>query len=90
MSVLLDTSYLGWGVFKIVVGLPFCWWYVPDRFEEPAVVEPVHIFEGGVLALVTASPRRPLVDKFCLVEADDGFGEGVELLCQIRDCGGCG
>ena len=41
------------------------------------MVEPVHIFEGGVLDLVPVTPRRPLVDKFCLVEADDGFGEGV-------------
>ena len=23
----------------------FCWWPVPDPFEEPAVVEPVHLLE---------------------------------------------
>ena len=51
-------------MFKIVVGLPFCWWYVPDGFEKPAVVEPVHVLEGGVLDLVEVTPRGPLVDKF--------------------------
>ena len=46
-------------------------------FGESPVVEPVHIFEGGVLDLVPVLPRRLLVDKFCLVEADHRFGEGV-------------
>ncbi len=41
------------------------------------MVEPVHIFEGGVLDLVEVTPRCPLVDKFCLVEADDRLGPGV-------------
>ena len=72
-----DTCYLGWGVLLMVVGLPFCGWYVPDGFEEPSVVEPVDVFEGGVLDLVEVTPRGPLVDEFCLVEADDGLGGGV-------------
>ena len=67
---LLDTSYLGWGVFKMVVGLPFRRGYVPYGFEEPPVVEPVDVFEVGVLDLVPVFPWRPLVDEFGLVQAD--------------------
>ena len=62
----------------MVVGFFFCWWFVSDGFEEAAVVEPVDVFEGGVLDLVPVFPRRPVVDKFCLVEADHGLGEGVD------------
>ena len=41
------------------------------------MVEPVDVLEGGVLDLVPVPPWSPLSDEFCLVEADDGFGEGV-------------
>ena len=41
------------------------------------MVEPVHIFECGVLDLVEVLPGSAFVDEFCLVQADDGFGEGV-------------
>ena len=61
----------------MVVGLPFCRWDVSDGFEKPAVVEPVHVFEGGVLDLVEVLPRSAFVDEFCLVQTNDGFGEGV-------------
>ena len=75
--VLLDTSYLGWGVLLMVVGLLFCRWDVSDGFEKAPVVEPVDVFEGGVLDLVEVLPRSAFVDEFCLVQTDDGFGEGV-------------
>ena len=88
-SVLRDTSYLGWGVLLMAVGLPFCWWYVSDGFEETAVVEPVHVFEGGVLDLVTVTPRRPLVDKFCLVQADHRLSQGVDAPI-VKYCGSGG
>ena len=45
--------------------------------REPAVVEPVDVFEGGVLEVVEVLPGSAFVDEFCLVQADDGFGEGV-------------
>ena len=63
----------------MVVGLLFCWWDVSDGFEKPSVVEPVHVFEGGLLDLVEVLPRSAFVDEFefCLVQADDRFGEGV-------------
>ena len=53
------------------------------------MVEPVHIFEGGVLDLVEVTPRGPLVDEFCLVEADDGLGEGVDAPI-VKYCGSGG
>ena len=61
----------------MVVGLLLCWWDVSYWFEESSVVEPVHVLEGGVLDLVPVLPWSPLSDEFCLVEADDGLGEGV-------------
>ena len=68
----------------MVVGLLFCWWDVSDGFEKPPVVEPVHVFEGGVLDLVEVLPRSAFVDEFCLVQADDGFGEGVVVRIPNR------
>ena len=41
------------------------------------MVEPVDVFEGGVLDLVEVAPWSLLADEFCLVQADDRFGEGV-------------
>jgi len=41
------------------------------------VVEPVDVFEGGVLDLVEVAPWSPVVDEFCLVEADHRLGQGV-------------
>ena len=32
----------------VVGGLLFCGWDASDGFEKPPVVEPVHVFEGGV------------------------------------------
>ncbi len=73
VSVLRDTSYLGWGVFKMVVGLPFLLVGVSDGFEESAVVEAVHVLEGGVLEVVGVAPWSLLSDEFDLVQADDSF-----------------
>ena len=41
------------------------------------MVEPVHVFEGGVLDLVTVLPRGLLVDRFCFTEANDRLGQGL-------------
>ena len=65
---------LWWGVFTVVSGLLLCGWDVPDGFEEPAVVEPVHIFEGGVLDLIEVAPWSPRVDEFGLLQADHRLG----------------
>ena len=60
------TPASGAGVL-MVVGLLFCWWDVSDGFEKPSVVEPVDVFEGGVLDLVEVLPGSAFVDEFCLV-----------------------
>ncbi len=60
-------SQRGWCVVTIVVGLPLCWWFVPVWFEQSPVVEPVDVFEGGVLDLVTVTPWGLFVDEFCFV-----------------------
>ena len=41
------------------------------------MVEPVDVFEGGVLDLIKVAPWSLRADEFCLVEADDGLCEGV-------------
>ena len=68
-----------WGVLVMVVGLLFGGWDVSDGFEQPAVVEPVHVFEGGVLDLVEVTPWSPIVDQFCFVEADHRLVTGSTL-----------
>lgn len=50
---------------------------VPDWFEEPPVVEPVDILEGGVLDLVEVAPWSSGPDVFGLVQADDKLRQGV-------------
>ena len=41
------------------------------------MVEPVDVFEGCVLEMVKVPPWSFLSDEFCLVQSDDGFGEGI-------------
>jgi hypothetical protein len=58
-------------------GLELDRWDVPDGFQEPAVVEPVDPFQGGVLDLVQALPGAAPADQLGLVQADDGLGQRV-------------
>ena len=48
-----------------------------DRFQEPAMVEPVDPLQGGVFDLVDALPRAAPADQFGLVQPDDGLGQRV-------------
>ena len=41
------------------------------------MVEPVDVFEGGVFEVVEVPPWSFLSDEFCLVQADNRFGEGI-------------
>ena len=61
----------------MVVGLLFCGWNVPDGFEESPVVEPVDVFEGGVVNLVEVLPWSLVSNQLGLVQADDRLREGV-------------
>ena len=51
--------------------------YVGDRFEEPAVVEPVDPFERGVLDGLQGAPGSTPMDHLCFVEPVDRLGESV-------------
>ena len=50
---------------------------VPNRLEQASAVEPVDPFERGELDGLEAAPWSTTVDDLGLVEAVDGFGQGV-------------
>ena len=62
---------------SVVGGLELGGRDVPDRLQEPAVVEPVDPLQGGVLDLVQAPPRATPADQFGLVQPNDRLGQGV-------------
>src|SRR3990172_2917626 len=53
-----------WALLTVVVGFVFGGWDVSDRFEDPAMVEPVDVGEGGQLDVLEAAPRSLPVDEF--------------------------
>jgi hypothetical protein len=50
---------------------------VPDRFEQPSRVEPVHPVERREFDLLLRPPRPLPPNHLCLEQPNDGFGEGV-------------
>jgi hypothetical protein len=52
-------------------------WNVADGFEPAPVVEAVHPFQGGELDGLHAAPWPAAPDDRGLVEAGDGFGQGI-------------
>ena len=63
----------------IVVGFGFGGQDVADRLKQPAVIEPVHTFQGGELDGFQAAPGAATVDHFRLEQADDAFGQCIVL-----------
>ena len=61
---------------------------VADGFQQPAVVEPVHPLERGVLDGLDAPPRPAPMDDLGLVEAVDGFGQGIVVAIANAAHGG--
>ena len=59
------------GLLAPVGGLELGWRDVPDRLQEPAVVEPVDPLQGGVLDLIQALPGATPPDQLGLVQPDD-------------------
>ena len=54
------------------------------------MVDPVDVFEGGVLDLVEVAPWSFVADQFCFVQADHGFGQGVDApIVKSLGLGGC-
>ena len=74
---------------RVEVCFGLCWRDIPDRSEQPAIVEPVDPFEGGELDILEASPRPPLSDHLRFVEADDRLGESVVVTVADTADGGC-
>ena len=62
----------------MIVGFLFGGWDVTDRFEQAAMVVPVHVFEGGVLDVVEVPPWSPIVDQLRFVQSDHRLGQGVD------------
>lgn len=52
---------------------------VPNRFEQPSMIEPVHPRERRALDRVERAPRPFAANDLGLEEPDDGFGEGVVI-----------
>jgi len=50
---------------------------VADRLEQPAVIEPVHPFEGGVLNRLERAPRPAPIDHLRLEQADHRLGQSI-------------
>ena len=61
------------GVLTVVGGFEFGGRNVAAGLEEPAVVEPVDVVQGGQLDLLSGAPGAAGLDQFGLVQADDRF-----------------
>ena len=62
---------------------PFQWRHIPDRREQPAVVEPLDPFECREFHGFEMPPRASTADDLGLVEPDHRFGEGIDApICQ--------
>ena len=66
-------------VNPIISVFGFGWRHVTDGLEQPLVVEPVDPFQCRVFDGFEGSPRPPPMDDLGLVEAVDGFGQGVVI-----------
>ncbi len=51
--------------------------YVPDRLEQPPVVEPIDPLQGCVLDGVNVPPGTTASDDFGLVQSVDRLGQGI-------------
>jgi hypothetical protein len=50
---------------------------MPDGFEKSTMIGPVNPFQRGELDRFETSPWSAATNHFSLVQADDGFGQGV-------------
>ena len=51
--------------------------HVPDRAEQPPIVEPVDPFQGRKLDLLEISPGSAAMNEFGLIDAEGRLGQGV-------------
>ncbi len=50
---------------------------IADGLEKAAIIEPVHLFEGGEFHGLSVTPGSPALDHLGLERTVDGFGEGI-------------
>ena len=56
---------------------------IADGFEQTAVIEPVHPFQGGEFDGFQSAPWPAAPDHLGLVEAVDGFGQSVVIGVKV-------
>ena len=57
----------------------FSWRDVSNRFEKPAIIEPVDPFQGCVLHILDVLPRTALTNDFRFVKTIDRFSQGIVI-----------
>ena len=51
--------------------------HIADRFQQPAMIEPVDPFQGCVLDGLQMAPRLAMMNDLRLEQPNDGFGQRV-------------
>jgi hypothetical protein len=72
------------GDLGIVARLGFGGRDIADGLEEAPMVEPVDPFQGGKLDRFDTAPGTTPADHLGLVEAVDGFGEGIDAPMSVK------
>src|SRR5690554_6333293 len=66
------------GLLLVEVCLSFCRGYIPNRAQQPLVVEPVNPFQGGDFHCFATAPGLP-IDQLCFVQPVDGFSQSIVM-----------
>lgn len=66
------------GKLPIVLCLGFSWRDIPNRLQQPVMVEPVHPFQRRLLDCLALLAGCTAMAQFCLVQAVDGFGQCID------------
>jgi len=64
-------------VLTVVDLFDFDGWKITVDFEQPVMVEPVDVVQGGGLDLLDGVPRASRLDELGLVQPDHALGQGV-------------
>ena len=79
--------------FIIIRLLELCRWNVADRFQQPAIIEPVDPFQGCIFDRFQVLPWSTWPDDFGFEQAIDRFSQGtivesptLPLLLKIVVC----
>jgi hypothetical protein len=74
---------LGLSVVTVVAGFVFCGWDVVEGAVQATLVPPPDPLEGGQLDLFGGAPRPAWADQLGLVQAVDGFREGIVVAVAL-------